>query len=136
MTDQAKESGGEGSTAERLRVALAQLSADNESAPSATTLCELAGVSRTALYRYHPDILELLHAIQNSFRRGQRVDQSAFEKLRQENQVLRRQQAQIVSLADHYFAAWHEAPNLLQRREQDLAALRKILAAKPLVLKI
>jgi hypothetical protein len=135
MTDQSENIGEGTSVAERLRAALARLSADAESAPSATALCELAGVSRTALYRYHADILGLLHTLQNSFRRGRRVDQSILEKLRQENQTLRRQQAEIASLADHYFSAWQEATLLLQRREKDLAALRRGLAAKPLVLK-
>jgi AcrR family transcriptional regulator len=136
MTNGSEEVGADGtSAAERLRQALAMLSADPSSSPSATALCEIAGVSRTALYRYHSDILDLLRTVQNRLRRRKGVEQLALERLRLENQTLRLQQAEIASLVDHYFAAWQEATSLLRRREQDLAALRRSIGARPLALK-
>ena len=86
------------SAGQRLREALAELvrqqASDNTSpAPTATALCELAGVSRNALYRYHPDVLQELH--------------------------------KLAALVDHYFAAWQETRVLLERRERELAELRR-----------
>ena len=57
------------SPGQRLREALAELvrqqtSGSLSQAPTATALCELAGVSRNALYRYHPDVLQDLHKLQ------------------------------------------------------------------------
>ena len=54
-------------SAQRLREALATmvLQRGNGASPSAltaTSLCELAGMSRNALYRYHPDVVKALHA--------------------------------------------------------------------------
>ena len=54
---------------QRLREALAEIAADSAPAmPTAAALCERAGVSRNALYRYHQDILQKLHALQQRAR--------------------------------------------------------------------
>ena len=50
---------------QRLREALAEIAADSAPAMrTAAALCERASVSRNALYRYHRDILQDLHALQ------------------------------------------------------------------------
>ena len=45
--------------------------------------------------------------------------------LREERATLRTQVTQLAALVDHYFAAWSESRILLERREGELAALRR-----------
>lgn len=112
--------------AQRLRDALQELaSSDAAEVPSATALCELAGVSRNALYRYHPDVLHELHKLQHRRHRHPiRTDQTE-QRLRDENDELHLQVSKLAALVDHYFAAWQEASSALQRRERELAELRR-----------
>ena len=118
------------SPAERLREALAELvtrqspGGTNE-ALTATALCDLAGVSRTAIYRYHPDVLHELHKIQRRSRRDPGPDKRTLHKLRDENRVLQQQVAKLAALVDHYYAAWNESRTLLERRERELAEVRR-----------
>ncbi len=121
--------------AQRLRDALVRLTADNTSeAPTASALCALAGVSRNALYRYHPDILQELHELQRQRNRDPGSARRALQQLRDENEDLRQQVTNLASLVDHYFAAWQEASSMLQRRERELADLRK--STKPKLVSI
>lgn len=121
--------------AQRLRDALLRLTADNTSeAPTASALCALAGVSRNALYRYHPDILDELHALQRQRHRDPGSARRALQRLRDENEDLGQQVTNLASLVDHYFAAWQEASSMLQRRERELADLRK--STKPKLVSI
>ena len=118
--------------AQRLRDALVRLTADNTSeAPTASALCALAGVSRNALYRYHPDILQELHELQRRRHRDPGSTRRALQQLRDENEDLCQQVTHLASLVDHYFAAWQEASSMLQRRERELADLRKSAKTKP-----
>lgn len=120
---------------QRLRDALVRLSADNTpEAPTASALCALAGVSRNALYRYHPDILQELHELQRRRHRDPGSAGRALQQLRDENKDLCQQVTRLVSLVDQYFAAWQEASSMLQRRERELADLRK--CAKPKLVSI
>ncbi len=117
-------------TSQRLREALAtmvQQQGNGTSPPAltATTLCELAGISRNALYRYHPDVVQALHAAQQKHRPRPDGDRRAAQRLRQDNAVLREQIAKMAALVDHYFAAWQEARLLLQRRDRELAESRR-----------
>lgn len=117
--------------AQRLRDALAQLTAGGGcAAPTAKALCELAGVSRNALYRYHPDILLELHRLQHRRRRTSSPSALALEPLRADNRSLHHQVAMIAALVDHYFCAWQESQTLLQRRERELAELRRHVKPK------
>lgn len=117
--------------AQRLRDALAQLTAaDGGAAPTAKALCELAGVSRNALYRYHPDILIELHRLQHRRRRTSGPSALALEQLRADNRSLHHQVAMIAALVDHYFCAWQESQTLLERRERELAELRRHVKPK------
>ena len=117
-------------SAQRLREALATmvLQRGNGASPSAltaTSLCELAGMSRNALYRYHPDVVKALHAAQQKHRPRIDGDRQAAQRLRQDNAVLREQLAKMAALVDHYFAAWQETRLLLQRRDRELAKSRR-----------
>ncbi len=122
-------------TVQRLRDALVRLSASNApEAPTASALCVLAGVSRNALYRYHPDILLELHELQHRRHRDSGSASRALQQLHDENKDLCRQVTHLATLVDHYFAAWQEASSMLQRRERELAELRK--CAKPKLVSI
>jgi hypothetical protein len=121
---------------QRLRDALAHLVANGVAEPlTAKALCELAGVSRNALYRYHPDILHELRKLQHLRRRAPGPAARELQWLREENAGLQQQIAQLAALVDHYFAAWQEARTLLQRRERELAELRRNVKPKLAVLR-
>ena len=118
------------STEQRLQRALSQLIAQHASdnmpgKPTATALCQIAGVSRTTLYRYHPGVVHALHKWQHKHWGRAAPSQQALTALREENVALRTQLGQLAALVDHYFAAWSESQILLQRREGELAALRR-----------
>ncbi len=118
------------SAGQRLREALAelvrqQISNGAPQPPTATALCELAGVSRNALYRYHPDVLEELHKLQRQRRGDPGPAKQETQQLREENKELRYQVTALAALVDHYFAAWQETRTLLERRERELAELRR-----------
>ena len=122
------------STEQRLQRALSQLIDQHpaDGAPAtltATALCQLAGVSRTTLYRYHPGVLQSLHEWQRKHRRNAVPDQQTLISLREERTSLRTQVSQLAALVDHYFAAWSESQILLKRRERELAVLRR--SSKP-----
>ena len=118
------------STEQRLQRALSQLIDDQasnstSSALTVTALCQLGGVSRTTLYRYHPSVLHALHEW-NRQRCSKAADsQQVLEELREERAALRSQTRQLAALVDHYFAAWSESQSMLKRRESELAALRR-----------
>jgi len=115
--------------AQRLHDALATLlrqQADGEASKALTALalCQLAGVSRNALYRYHPDVLRSLREAQ-SRQRARPVAKRIARQLRQENHELRDQLTQLAALVDHYFAAWQETRLQLERRDREVAELRR-----------
>ena len=123
------------SAGQRLREALAELvhQQTSDSAPrppTATTLCELAGVSRNTLYRYHPDVVEELHKLQQQRRGDPAPAKLEDQTLREENKELRHQVTALAALVDHYFAAWQETRTLLERRERELAELRRNIKPK------
>ncbi len=124
------------STAERLREALTSLaiaSSEQGSAPlTVAALCRATGISRNSVYRYHPQILEALHAL----RRQQRAtrepgDCVEVQRLRVELAQLRAQIPKLAALIDHYFAASTELRTLLERRDRELAELRRRLDSRP-----
>ena len=113
-------------SSQRLRDALAALAADGASGvPTASALCEIAGISRNALYRYHVDIVHELHKLQRRRHREPGPAKRVLQQLRDESAGLRVQVTQLAALVDHYFTAWQECNTLLQRRERELADLRK-----------
>lgn len=96
-------------------------------------LCRLAGVSRNAIYRYHPKILAEL-------RRQQRRSSSApgawaRSSDAQSLSMIQEQLAKAIALVDHYYAAYREARALLDRRDRQLAELRRKWDKEPLVVR-
>ena len=92
---------------------------------TAKTLCELAGISRNALYRYHPDALQALHEAQRQRRHRPDASKRVARQLRRENDDLREQLNKLAALVDHYIAAWQEGRLLLERRDREVAELRR-----------
>lgn len=118
------------SAVDRLRAALAEMlrqqaSGSSPQALNATTLCQLARVSRNALYRYHRDVLHELHQVQQQQHRYPDPTKQDLFQLRGENDALREQVTKLVTLVDHYYAAWQENRTLLERRERELAEVRR-----------
>ena len=128
--------GPEGKTAsQRLREALAEMAANaTPGTQTAAALCARAGLSRNALYRYHPDILQELHAMKQRASSGASLNSRELLRLRQEASDLRLQTTKLAALVDHYFAAWQETCSLLQRRERELADVRR--NAQPRVVRV
>ena len=102
---------------------------------TATTLCQLADVSRNALYRYHPDVLLALQRTQ--LRRGGAQDPAkrVVAQVHGENDVLREQVTKLAALVDHYYAAWKESCTLLERRERELSELRRNITPRVISIK-
>ena len=124
------------SSADRLKSALAiltQRTPPDDAAPSATIaeLCRLAGVSRNSLYRHHPAIVKALQLYQRERRDEGQVAKRMNAQLRSENALLQQKLAKLAALVDHYFSAYCETRGLLDRRERELAELRRGLQ-KPL----
>ena len=125
-------------SAQRLREALTMMvrqRGGSASPPSltATALCDLAGISRNALYRYHPDVVQALHAAhQKHLRHPDNAGRAA--RLRRDNAALREQLTKLAALVDHYFAAWQETRLQLERRDRELAEVRR--AHKPQVVSL
>jgi hypothetical protein len=122
----------------RLTQALATLDQRNERPAriaTAAELCRLAHVSRNSLYRYHSTILE---AFRKQHPRGPKSAQAkarkSAEKRRDENIALRQDIAKLAALVDHYYTAFRESHILLERRDRELAELRRGLSSRPVPL--
>ena len=126
-------------TRQRLQDALSTLrcrqSSGTRTAPTATELCQLAGVSRNALYRYHPNVVHELHALQSEHVRSPDTAKLELVKLREENDALRAQIGKLAALVDYYYAAWYDSNTLLERREREIAELRRQSQLKPVSLR-
>jgi hypothetical protein len=55
-------------------------------------------------------------------------------RLRRDNAALREQLTKLAALVDHYFAAWQETRLQLERRDRELAEVRR--AHKPQVVSL
>jgi hypothetical protein len=122
--------------AQRLRRALQELaSREGTGVPTATALCELAAVSRNALYRYHTDVLHELHKLQHQQHHPPAEADKALQRLRNENEELHCHMSKLAALVDHYFSAWQEASSMLQRRERELSELRRGVRPKVIELR-
>jgi len=120
--------------AERLSDALAtltRLDSDGARIPTVTELCRLAAVSRNSLYRYHRDTLEALHQHRRQrytqLARGVSTETQAHQA---ELKSTRDQLQKVVALVDHYYVAFHEARAMSERREREIADLRRRLEEK------
>lgn len=110
-------------TALRLFLALSKMAEENVQL-TASELCIRAGVSRTALYAYHVEVVALLNTLKS---RRNVVERPAevLTALQMENDRLANQVTQIASVVDHYYTAWQEVSGLLRRRESELVDLRR-----------
>jgi AcrR family transcriptional regulator len=125
------------SVAERLNQALAALSCSGlggEPHDRATVaeLCRRACVSRNTLYRYYPDVLQALRRLHRQQQRTTPAEASAASRdLRPELKSLQAQLNKLAALVDHYYAAYRETRALLERRDREIAELRRGLKSSP-----
>lgn len=125
------------SVAERLNEALAVLScsglaAEPHDRTTVAELCRRAGVSRNTLYRYYPDVLEALRRLHRQQQRTTPAEAStASRDLRPELKSLQAQLSKLAALVDHYYAAYRETQTLLERRDREVAELRRGLKSSP-----
>jgi AcrR family transcriptional regulator len=96
-------------------------------------LCRLAGVSRNAIYRYHATILTALRRIQG--RSADSPGQWARSTQAVNHSRLQDQLSKITALVDHYYAAYRETRALLDRRDRQLAELRRKLNSAPVAIR-
>ena len=105
---------------------------DSHGRLTVSALCQLANVSRNSLYRYHPDVLRALREHQRQRDSGvSALLRHAVYPQQAELIALRHQTTKLAALVDHYYTAYREAKALLDRREQELAELRRRLDSKP-----
>ncbi len=122
---------------DRLTEALATLSQRDGARTSVlgatvTELCRLAAVSRNSLYRYHAGILTALRKLQcRAVPAARSRARKADEQLRAENVLLARHISSLAALVDHYYGAYRETSALLERRDRELAEVRRSLKVKP-----
>jgi hypothetical protein len=121
----------------RLTQALETLSQRNHRPARPVTvaeLCRLAKVSRNSLYRYHTAILQ---ALRKNHPRGPKSAQAkarkSAEQRRTENVAFRGDISKLAALVDHY-SAFQESRILLERRDRELAELRRRLNSRPVSL--
>ncbi len=119
----------------RLMDALSTLTerAPRQSRLTVAELCRLANVSRNSLYRYHAPILAALRRRQAP-KSARTQALRSVERLRSETALLHERLTKLATLADHYFLAYREALALLERRDRELASLRRHLTMQPATL--
>jgi AcrR family transcriptional regulator len=98
-----------------------------------SALCRLAGVSRNAVYRYHPKILAELRRQQG--RSPQPIGQWAASSRGTDQTAMQDQLSKVVALVDHYYAAYRETRALLDRRDRQIAELRRKLNSTPVAVR-
>jgi AcrR family transcriptional regulator len=124
--------------AARLSKALALLKRRNsgDAARQGATiseLCRLAGVSRNAIYRYHPTILAALRRLQG--RSAEPPGQWAHSAHAVDHAHLQDQLSKLAALVDHYYAAYRETRAVLNRRDRQLAELKRKLNSAPVAIR-
>lgn len=124
--------------AARLGKALALLKGRNSAdaacqGPTISELCRLAGVSRNAIYRYHPTVLATLRRLQG--RSADPPGQWARSAQAADHARLQDQLSKLAALVDHYYAAYRETRALLDRRDRQLAELRRKLNGAPIAIR-
>ncbi len=136
MTSRSKSGGPSKGSKVRLREALLKaLIGPGSEVPSVAAFCESAGISRAALYRYHREFLEEIRDLRRRARQPDASTSAKLTKSQDDNRSLQRQVNQLAALVDHYFCAWQECNELLQRRERELAELRRAHSVRPVSLK-
>jgi hypothetical protein len=100
-------------------------------APTIAELCRLARISRNSIYRYHPRILEALRQHRtprpaNAPGTDTMVTAAPITTAAPHEQITK-----LAALVDHYYAAYREVRALLDRREHELAELRRQALLRP-----
>jgi hypothetical protein len=121
--------------AARLTKALSVLKRNKGDATQGATisqLCRLAGVSRNAVYRYHPKILAELRTQQGRdfHPSGKWASSEGTNHAQLQDQI-----SKLTALVDHYYAAYRETRALLDRRDRQLAELRRKLNSAPVAIR-
>ena len=106
---------------------------DGHQGATISELSRLAGVSRNAVYRYHPKILAELRRQQG--RPSNPPGQWAMSAGGTDQSLLQDQLSKLAALVDHYYAAYRETRALLDRRDRQLAELRRKLNGAPIVVR-
>lgn len=122
----------------RLSKALALLKRRNSAdaarqGPTISELCRLAGVSRNAIYRYHPTVLATLRGLQD--RPADPPGQWARSAHAADHARLQDQLFRLAALVDHYCAACRETRALLDGRDRQLAELRRKFNRAPVAIR-
>jgi hypothetical protein len=107
---------------------------DGNSCAQAATLselCRLASVSRNSVYRYHPTILAALRVQQGRPPAGDPAAPPGTQAVPADYPLLQEQLSKLVALVDHYYAAYREARVVIERRERELAELKRKLRSAP-----
>jgi len=106
---------------------------DAQQGATISELCRLAGVSRSAVYRYHPRVLAELRRQQG--RPSRPPGPWAMSAGGPDQSLLQDQPLKLAALVDHNYAAYREAIALLDRRNRQLAELRRKLNSAPVVVR-
>ena len=122
--------------AARLTKALSVLKRNKGDATQGATisqLCRLSGVSRNAVYRYHPKILAELR--QQQGRDFRPSGKWAASSVATDSTAFKDQISKLTALVDHYYAAYRETRALLDRRDRQVAELRRRLNSAPVLVR-
>jgi len=127
MTPKPADSDGAEVRLERALAVLIQRAADgtHRQAPTIAELCRLAHVSRNSVYRYYPGILAKLKHHRAPGHRDEPTRARTFSSPHVESTELHDQITKMAALVDHYYSAYREVRALLERRERELAELRR-----------
>ena len=81
-------------------------------------ICRDANISRNSLYRYHPDAVSRIRALQVKYRNLRETYATEREsELRKKVAALEDRLAKMTSLVDHYFSAYQEAKEATRRQD-------------------
>jgi AcrR family transcriptional regulator len=123
--------------AARLKRALELLTQRSDDIPTQgatlSELCRLAAVSRNSVYRHHPTILAALRAHQRSAP-DDPTQSETVSSVAPDPALLQEQLAKLAALVDHYYAAYRETRAMLDRRDREVADLRRKLDCTPVLL--
>lgn len=116
------------------RIAEALASVDSAERVTVAAVCRQAGISRNALYRFHPEALQSIRHLQQTHR-ANATDGAMIRDLRAELAQAHSLTRHLTALVDHYAAACREAQELLARRDRELAELRRSRRSSPTALR-
>jgi hypothetical protein len=90
-----------------------------------SALCRLASVSRNSVYRYHPTILAALRVQQGRPPTHDPTAPPSTQAVPADYPLLQEQLSKLAALVDHYYAAYREARVTIERRDREIADLKR-----------